>query len=362
MIICFLADGDSVNTRSWVEHFSTQLGHEIHIITLHECGYSLNNCLLHIIYNKFIPKKVHYFFGLPKIRQIIRSIKPDILIGYRLTGYGFMAACAGFRPMVLAATGGDVHVEAKNSLLKRFFVKFALRRASLVHAWSKNIADALLDLGVAENKIFLLPRGIEMEMFQPFSECVSNRNRIITTRSLVKNCRVEIILKAIAQVRKDIPEIEYFIVGDGPRRAFLEDHANKLGISENVHFVGRIRRELIPKFLRDSDVYCSMNETEGLSASLVESMAVGCFPIVADIGANQIWVNDEINGFLVRVNAVDELARLIIRALRNDDLRNKAKQLNRNIVESKLDIEKNLKIFEMKYNKLLEQRQVYPEG
>jgi glycosyltransferase involved in cell wall biosynthesis len=297
--------------------------------------------------------KVCFPFTIPRIRKVIRSIGPDILIGYRLTSYGFLAACSGFRPLVLASDGGDVQVQAKKHLFKRELVKYAISRADLVHAWSQNVKDALLDLGVPEDLVLLSPRGIELDVFKSSSGSQSAKRKIVTTRSLTSYCRIEIILRALALSMEDVPDLEYIVIGDGPERGFLENLANKLGIGKAVRFIGRMDRRQIADILGESEIYCSMLETDGLSASLHEAMAAGAFPIVTDIAANRIWINDGENGFLVKANDVEKLAGCVLRAMNDEKLLEKAKKINRSIVERKADIRRNMQVFEERYLKLL---------
>lgn len=356
MIICFLADAGSANLQSWVEHFATQLGHETHIISLHNLESSVKGAQIHPAYDIDQRSKPLYLRTIPRIRKIIRSIKPDVLIGYRLTSYGFLAACTGFRPLVLAADGGDVQVQARESLMKRALVKYALRRADLVHAWSENIRDSLWDLGISEDRIFVMPRGIEIDWFKPSSELPRNEHRVITTRSLTDYCRIEIILKAIAKIKREVPDIEYLVVGDGPQRNALKSLADDLGLSQNVRFLGMRNRGEIAAMLGESGFYCSMLETDGLSASLHEAMAAGAFPVVTDIPANRIWVENGKNGFLVKANCVGELSDCILRAIRDTDLRESARQMNQNIVEKRANIRRNMRAFEKRYMELLNRR------
>jgi glycosyltransferase involved in cell wall biosynthesis len=353
MIVCFLANADSVNAISWAEHFSNQLGHEVHIITLHEYREKLNDISVHRAYGKCGGKKILYPFSIPRIRRIIQSIKPDVLIGYRLTSYGFIAACTGFRPLVLAADGGDVQVEAKKSPIMKTLVRYALSKADLVHAWSQNIKDSLSDLDVKDESIFFLPRGIELDLFKPLKESERKSLSIITTRSLTNYCKIEIILTAIAQIKQQYPDIEYLVVGDGPQEKFLENLVKDLEISANVRLLGRLERCKIPTLLAQSAIYCSMLESDGLSASLLEAMAAGAFPVVSSIPANRYWIDDGVNGLLVEPNAVEQLSQSIVQALSDRDLRNKAQAINQNIVEKEANIATNMQVFEKKYVELV---------
>ena len=77
MRICFLADADSANTQSWANHFGRQLGHDIHIITLHACEASLEGIQIHRAYRTRPGHKAFFPLSIPRIRSIIREINPS---------------------------------------------------------------------------------------------------------------------------------------------------------------------------------------------------------------------------------------------------------------------------------------------
>jgi glycosyltransferase involved in cell wall biosynthesis len=239
------------------------------------------------------------------IRQMVSSLSPDLLIAYRTTSYGFLGALSGFHPLVVAAQGETDAWPLDSSLvgLKRWMARYCLRNADLVHAWGDHIAEEQLALGALPDKVLVRPKGVDVERFFPAaSGTATDALRVVSTRSLYPEYRHEIILDAVTSLAKQSIPVSLDIVGDGPSMADLQDRAARLGLSAKVRFHGRVRHERLPELLRQCNIYVSMPITEGVSASLLEAMACGCYPIVTNLVANRYWISQHENGTLVPVD------------------------------------------------------------
>ena len=106
-------------------------------------------------------------------------------------------------------------------------------------------------------------------------------------------------------------------------------------------------------FLNQVDFYISMPNTEGVSASLFEAMACGCYPIVSDIEGNQSWIQHRKNGQLVTVDDSTQLAEEIIWAFKNPEFRANAILENRKFVEEHANYSINMKVISDKYHQLI---------
>lgn len=65
---------------------------------------------------------------------------------------------------------------------------------------------------------------------------------------------LDIAIEALAQVRKEIPNAELWILGDGPEKDALGALAQRLGVEGNVRLVGRVKPQEIPKWLQQCDI------------------------------------------------------------------------------------------------------------
>lgn len=117
--------------------------------------------------------------------------------------------------------------------------------------------------------------------------------------------------------------------------------------------MGRVKNINIPKYLRMANVYISMPITEGVSASLLEAMASGCFPIVSDLPGNRSWIINKANGLLVEIENHFTLADELEWAFHNIDFTKKAIAENRKLVEEKANYKKNMKKIANRYHDLI---------
>ena len=93
--------------------------------------------------------------------------------------------------------------------------------------------------------------------------------------------------------------------------------------------------------------------TEGVSASLFEALASGCYPIVTDIPGNRSWIKHRENGQLIPIDDSEMLAEEILWAFENKEHRNTAVSKNRQFVEENADYNTNMKIIADKYHELI---------
>ena len=364
MRICFLADSEAINTRTWVDYFADRLGHEVHVVSVNRAGELSPNVTLHSLGSgdgtHGTSGKLALLRHAGRVRRKVSAISPDIVVGYRVASYGFLGAVTGFHPLVVAAQGQNI-VFPRRSLPKMIFARTAIRSADLFNSWAPHMTRRLTELGADPDKILTLPRGVDLDLFrvqrEPIDCC-----RVISTRTLHRMYHVDVIVRALGLVKSEIAEVSGTIVGDGNAATELEEMARDLGMRDSIAFEGRVDSERLPGLLAKSTFFASAVPTVGVSASLLEAMAMGCFPIVRDNEANRHWVEDGRNGFLVRDSDPRGYADAITRAMADAELRSRAAAENRRIVEERGDLAKNMKAFETAYLELVERAAVGRQG
>jgi len=90
------------------------------------------------------------------------------------------------------------------------------------------------------------------------------------------------LLHAVALTRSHHPDVQLWIVGDGPLESSLRKLSAELGLNEFVTFFGE-QTEVSP-FMLGADLFVSSSVTEGLPVSLLEAMSVGLPALVTDVG------------------------------------------------------------------------------
>lgn len=101
------------------------------------------------------------------------------------------------------------------------------------------------------------------------------------------------------------------------------------------------RTQMQTRFLK-SAIFCSVPSHDATSASLLEGMAAGAFPIVSDVPANHEWVSDGYNGLIVRAGSVSDLCAALDRAMTDHSFRARAGCINRALVAEKASWERAL--------------------
>jgi colanic acid/amylovoran biosynthesis glycosyltransferase len=130
-------------------------------------------------------------------------------------------------------------------------------------------------------KIHVVRCGVDLNAFSPNN--LGSRDgaaRILTVGRLVPVKGHGVLLEAIARLAESGAAVTATIVGDGPRRASMEQLARQLGIADRVSFAGRVGQDDIGRYYEDADVFCLPSFSEGLPVVLLEAIGFG-LPVVA---------------------------------------------------------------------------------
>jgi len=186
-------------------------------------------------------------------------------------------------------------------------------------------------LGVRFPRSVVIPNGVDVERFAPAPlpveapEGDGRRYRVGIVGSFQPRKGHEFFLRAAARVREHRSDVEFLIIGDGPRRPELEQAAHNLGLGRTVHFLGN--REDVPDLLRTLDlVVLSSHEPEGghaetLPLVLLEAGATGLPVVATDVGAVSDLVVEGETGFVVAQRDYAGIAHRIERLLNEPELR-----------------------------------------
>lgn len=355
MTICFIGDAGHVNLLSWIRSFlAGSTFNDVHVITFNEPCEEAEGITFHQLKSPLFGKKLRYITAIPEVKKLIKLIKPDIVIGYRINSYGFLAVMTGFHPVVAVAQGSDLFYPV-DSKIQRGFLQFVIDKTDLLQTWESHMGRRLIELGADKNNMLVMPKGIDTDIFKPAAEkMINNSHTMISTRQLRKTYNHDVVLKAIPLIKKQVPDIQYLMCGDGEYKAELKLLSSQLGIEDNVTLLGKINHRDLPNYLNSSQVYVSMQSSDGVSASLLEAMACGLMPVVTDIEANRLWIRDGQNGLLVTPSDHIALAAKIISAFESDASRKMAVDENLRIVAERGCMKKNMLLIEERYLKLIE--------
>jgi glycosyltransferase involved in cell wall biosynthesis len=158
----------------------------------------------------------------------------------------------------------------------------------------------------------------------------------------------EVTLRAVGEVVAKIPQAVFLIVGDGPRRAALEDLAHELGVDDHVIFTGHVRD--IPEVYSFSDAAVLSSLSEGLPQSVVQAMAAGVAVVATSVGGVAEVVRRGETGQLVESGDHKALAAAIVRLFKDRgpcmDMAENAKRFVRRDYSSEIMLDKLEALYE----------------
>jgi len=160
----------------------------------------------------------------------------------------------------------------------------------LSHAFKKVLVHGY---GVPPWLIHVVPPGIDLQHFAPGSRADARRGldlpadaRVVTAvRRLVPRMGLDILIDSWAQLQPDDPDSVLLLVGHGPDRQNLEEHAARSGVGGSVRFLGQVDEETLVRCYRAADL--SVVPTlalEGFGLVVVESLACGTPVVATDTG------------------------------------------------------------------------------
>ena len=238
----------------------------------------------------------------------------------------------------------------------------ALSRYDRVIVFSELQADVLARLGVREDRLAVIPNGVDTTQWRPANAMPSAigsqlqrvRSRLGTERvflymgriSTEKN--VEALLQAWRLV--DTAGCRLVIVGDGPLRSTLQ---NSYGPADNVLWWG-YESDLATRvaLLQSAEVFLLPSLVEGLSLALLEAMASGCACVATDAGADgEVLAGGA--GIVMNTLGVTSQLRTLLPVLRDQPVLTQAlgRQARERVME-RYTIDRNIDALERLYGEL----------
>jgi glycosyltransferase involved in cell wall biosynthesis len=192
--------------------------------------------------------------------------------------------------------------------------------ASLAHvhiAISRGLARYLEDVeGFDRDSFEIVHYGIDPEgESPPYSNGVP---RLLCVGRLIPIKGHIVLLRAFAEARRELPELQLDIAGRGPLEPALKALARELGIADAVHFLGQVSP--IQAAIEGAAAVVVPSMGEGFGMVALEAMERSRPVIAASIGGLGELVRDGETGVLVPAGEADPLRDAIVRVAGNLEL------------------------------------------
>jgi N-acetyl-alpha-D-glucosaminyl L-malate synthase BshA len=333
-ITCYPTYGGSgvVATELGIE--LAALGHEVHFITYSQ-PFRLNGREHGILYHE-VPVSNYPLFEYPPYDLALATRMSEVADYYQLdllhVHYAIphsvsallarqMLAARGKRlPFVTTLHGTDITlVGLDRSYLP--ITRFAIDESDGVTSISNYLRTKTIQEFMTKASIETIPNFVNCDVYKPLDKgrdaarakyAAPDEKILVHLSNFRPVKRVTDAVEVFARVAKEVPA-RLLLVGDGPDRAAAEWMAQRNGVQDRVHFLGKLEsvNELLP--LADLMLLPSQLESFGLAA--LEAMACRVPTIATNVGGLPELVQDGVNGRLFPVGAVEKMADAAIELL-----------------------------------------------
>jgi len=251
---------------------------------------------------------------------------------WRMDGHRFSAAAHAYD---IFEHGGD------------WWLKQKLEHAAFIHTSTDMGRRALIERGLAANKVFCIRRGLDrLPEFKPLRRdrsalqlvCVA---RLVEKKGLDHQLRIYAALRAVG-----IP-FSARIVGEGPLRAELETLAGHLGVAGHISFTGHLPQHEVWNQLGWADVLlhtgviAASGDRDGLPNVIPEAMSIGVLVLTSPTAATTEAIAQGVTGLIALVEMPGDWVNSLQRLSHDDAFAEKIRVAARRWVEENFDAHKN---------------------
>lgn len=253
------------------------------------------------------------------IRNLIKRIKPQIvhMHGNMPVFFG-SAACLCLNTKTICTLHGTNLWRA--SLKDKITKYVAIKLIDSFIAISSAVKDDFM-AGTSMNgqNIKVVSNGIPLQKFGRRQEASDPREIICVARLKSDKKGQDILIRALAKLKKDGIECSCKLVGEGKSRKYLEALAKKYSLADNIQFLGN--RSDVPELLTNAGIFVLSSRYEGFGIAIIEAMAAGIPVIASNIDGPKEIITDGQNGLLFESDNEVDLAEKIKMVIRDNNLR-----------------------------------------
>lgn len=225
-----------------------------------------------------------------RLERLIREERPELI--YERHAF-FLSATARLAerhriPLIVEVNelAGDERVRAQPwfSGLARAADRFTFARARRIVVVSPHLKRRIVEMGVAEEKVLVLPNAVSEEMLSAKVDPEAVREKLGCREAIVVGFvgwfvpwhRLEVLVEQFAVLARGEARLRLVLVGNGPLKDALVQQAAELGIADRVIFAGAVPHGEVPGYVAAFDVAVVPHSNEYRSPiKLFECMALG---------------------------------------------------------------------------------------
>jgi len=282
----------------------------------------------------FPMRKTYDLLAIYRLYKILRRYKIDVIHSHGLL-VNILSRVASYlarTPVSISTAHIPLNLKSgkqAQNVFEKLMVPYYLIMDNLTSLFNQKVIAVshavkrdLMEQGVDPKRIVIVQNGLDLTRERGNNQGTEGKLKragnhpiVGTITRLSPQKDIPTFLKMAALVIKDLPKVQFLIVGDGEKRKELQDLAEKLGLGDHVRFLGY--RKDVPDLLKTFNIFALSSLWEGLPIVILEAMAAEK-PVVATTvdGVAEVVEHDK-TGLLVEPRRPDLLAKSVIELIRN---------------------------------------------
>jgi phosphatidylinositol glycan class A protein len=247
-----------------------------------------------------------------------------------------------------------------NKVLRTFFIDVDETISVSNIAMENLILRAMINPRIAHT----IPNAIDNTKFRPPSEkelkelkkqrIKGGKDEIITIVSISRQTDrkgTDLLIEVIPEICKQLPNVNFIIGGDGPKKKLLDIMIDALGLKDRVKLTGFLAHHKVRDVMIQGQIYLNTSLTESFCIAIVEAASAGLYTIATDVGG----VGEVLPEYMVRLVKPDKesIIQAIKETIINYDKLKEKTQNNYKVLKSIYNWDKVAKKIMLVYDKAL---------
>jgi phosphatidylinositol alpha-1,6-mannosyltransferase len=331
-----------VGDNDGAEVFDKQLPHQIHRYNLSSSEWGLRS---------LAGAKFHLRVWR-KLRAVVKQENIDQVHCGRVLPEGLaalMLKISNGLPYRCYVHGEDVETSLTSRELT-WLTRQVMKHAEQVICNSENSFRILREKwNLSPDKMVVMTPGVDVDHFCPDPTTPKpagweGKINILTVGRLQRRKGQDMMIRALPELAKVFPNINYAIIGGGKERPTLEHLADELGVTAYVQFLGEVDDAKMTACYRHCDLFALPNrrvgnDDEGFGMVLLEAQACGRPVLAGASGGTRETLEDGVTGTMVDCTAPENIADAATKLLSNPETLESMGQAGRQHVENRFSWE-----------------------
>ncbi len=220
-----------------------------------------------------------------------------------------------------------IRILTEDSFLESFawtYMHWFYGQLDTVFVNSEQYRQSWIDRGFTPEKLKILPRGLDTDLFNPGRRdpafwkrfgCSDDKVRLLYVGRISREKDLDVLATAYRQLRESNVPVALFFIGDGPYSAALAESLPE------AKFLGYRTGEELATAYASADIFVFPSTTDTFGNVVIEAQASGLPVIVSDLGGPKELVEDGVNGLITSALDATKFAEAIRSLVENRELR-----------------------------------------